>query len=108
MVVTRNVPDLEQGVGVIASARLFHPLLIAQKGGALSEKDAEGRQGDVAHRVDAVVAGATVRQGCGHGVQALDEMIESTRIHEATISARASKLYLVCGILFYAISDSVK
>lgn len=90
VVVAGNVLDLEKGAGVVASPGLFHPLLVAQKGGALSEKDAEGREGDVAHRVNAVVAGAAVWQGGGNRMQALDELIESTRIHVATMSVRAS------------------
>jgi len=69
---------------------LFHRLLVAQKGGALSEKDAEGRQDNVAHRIDTVVAPAAVWQNCGNRVQALNEIIESTRIHMATMSLWAS------------------
>ena len=90
VVVAGNLLDLEKGAGVVASPGLFHPLLVAQKGGALGEKDAEGRQGNVTHRVDAIVPGAAVRQGGGNRVQAFDEMIESTRIHVATMSVRLS------------------
>ena len=83
VVVAGDAPDLEKATRVVASPGLFHRLLVTQKRRALGEKDAEGRESDVRHGIKDVLAGASVRQGGGGRSQALNEMIESARIHAA-------------------------
>ena len=81
VVVGGNAPDLEQRAGVVAAARLFHGLLRAQEGGALGEKDREGRQPDVGHVKEQVVARAPIGQSGGDRAHPSDEMIEAAPIH---------------------------
>ena len=53
VIVGGDALDLEQGTGVVATARLLHVLLETQERRALGEEDREGRQRDVGHGVTA-------------------------------------------------------
>ena len=86
VVIARDGLDLKQGTGVVTPSGLLHRLLVTQKRRALSEKDAEGRHGDVIHAILDILTGATVWQGGKRLAHAFNDIFESARIH-ASIDA---------------------
>ena len=57
LVVTGNLLDAKQGLGVIASLACLESALVLQKRGRLGQEDAKGTSGSVLHRVTGIGAG---------------------------------------------------
>jgi hypothetical protein len=92
VIVGGNVLDLEQGTGVVATARLFHVLLETQERRALREKDGERRQGDLGHGIARVVACAPIRECGGDGAPASDQVVEGAPIHAPSNAGTCPKV----------------
>ncbi len=65
LVVTGNLLDAEQGLGVIAALAGLESALVLQKRWSLREEDAKGASGGVLHRVTGVGAGFAVVRKVG-------------------------------------------
>jgi hypothetical protein len=62
LAVGRQHLHLEQRGGVVDPPKLLHEGLVGQKRRTLTEKRAEGRKANIAHRVAGVVAASAVRE----------------------------------------------
>src|ERR1035438_1721378 len=72
VIVARNLLDLKEAFGIAAAFVFFQRLLRAQEGGGLSEKDREGTQANVLHRILGVLAGTLVGQVAQRSAQRTD------------------------------------
>ena len=88
VIVSGDALDLKERAGVVASVGLFHSSLETQERGVLGEKDREGRQGDVGHDKEEIVASARVRQSGGDRAYTLDKVIETAASFHAPTNAR--------------------
>ena len=62
VIVTRDLFQVKQALGIAQSLGLLHRLLARQEGGALGKEDRKGAQANVLHGILGIVAGAAVGQ----------------------------------------------
>jgi hypothetical protein len=62
LIITGDLLDATQGLGVMASLACLEPVLVLQKRWRLGQEDAEGAEGGVLHTVLRILAFATVGQ----------------------------------------------
>ena len=92
VVVTRDVLDLEERTGIVASASSFHGLLETEERGALGEEDCKGRQRDIGHAIAQVIASTPIGQRARRSVEAPEDAIEATVIHAIRNAGTGSKV----------------
>ena len=81
LIVRGDGPNLKEGGGIVGTAGLPQGFLVGQEGGALGEKDREGRQNKVGHLIPGVGAGAGVREILRAGAQLFNKMIKGAQLH---------------------------
>src|ERR1035437_1098613 len=90
VIVTGNLLDLKEALGIAAALGFLQSLLRAQEGGGLSEKDREGAQADVLHRIMGIVAGVRVGQAAQGLAQGTDQLIPTLAAHTTSLRRQSA------------------
>ena len=81
LVVRGDLANCKEAGGVVLRAGQLHRFLMGEERGGLGEKDREGTQPKILHRVGAVLAFASIRQTGQDLAQATDQILEADSFH---------------------------